>query len=285
MQLSYNKIIYRGVPSKFKTAPMTTSAMRKNEINFLEESFVDNFGDKLFDYYKVKVCVSSSIPFFKNVCDFSAWAWFLSLVHIVVEIQKRPFLIDALQYKSIITAFENLTKIEKYCLPQQIYDITRTIFEDNDEYDYFSKQASSNTNVSYMVYGLEYFQHLNFDLRGSLNYNPFPTMVMDWTEDIEIAKSFSCLDGKPGIILSINYDKYKQLLYDEWYPYLMSADIASNMPGFTPYFDYHFKFSKKNSNMQKQKGIVLFWPWSYTIDELATNEIGERLEFKETHIF
>ena len=62
--------------------------------------------------------------------------------------------------------------------------------------------------------------HLNYDIRGNLNYNPFPTMVMDWTEDIKIANDFSCADG--------------------------------------------------------ELGIVLFWPWNYTIDELATNEVGQK---------
>lgn len=188
------------------------------------------------------------------------------------------------QYVSVITVFENLVVVEKYCLPQAIYKITDSIFGENKEIDYFTRQAISNTQVSNMVYGLEYFQHLNYDLRGDLKYNPFPTMVMDWTEDPIIADSFSYANGKSGIILSMDYSKYKQLLYDEWYPFMMDVDIASDMPGFTPYFDYHFRFSKNNINMQKQKGVVLFWPWNYTIDELITNEIGQKLGFHKVHI-
>ena len=36
---------------------------------------------------------------------------------------------------------------------------------------------------------------------------------------------------------------------------------------------------KKNINMQKQKGVVLFWPWAYTIEELEKNELGRKLGF------
>ena len=284
MKISYNKIIYRGVPLKFKDMPLTVSAMRENEINFLEESFLDNYGCNLYNYYKNKVNVSSDIPFFSDVSNCSAWSWFLSLVHIIVEIQKKPSLLKPLQYVSVITVFENLVGVEKYCLPQAIYKITDSIFGENKEIDYFTRQVISNTQVSNMVYGLEYFQHLNYDLRGDLKYNPFPTMVMDWTEDPIIADSFSYANGKSGIILSMDYSKYKQLLYDEWYPFMMDVDIASDMPGFTPYFDYHFRFSKNNINMQKQKGVVLFWPWNYTIDELITNEIGQKLGFHKVHI-
>lgn len=229
--------------------------------------------------------VSSSIPFFKDVSNYSAWAWFLSLVHIIIEIQKTPSLLKSLQYVSVITAFEHLVGVEKYSLPQAIYEITDSIFGENENFDYFTRQAISNTQVSNMVYGLEYFQHLNYDLRGDLKYNPFPTMLMDWTEEPTIADGFSYADGKLGIILSIDYNKYKQLLFDEWYPLMMSVDITSNLPGFTPYFDYHFRYSKKNINMQNQKGIVLFWPWNYTINELITNEIGQKLGFHIVHTF
>lgn len=285
MRLSYSKTIYRGIPLKFKNMPLSVSAMRHNELKFLEQKFLDIFGNELFKYYKNKVRVSSPIPFFKNIGNLSAWAWFLSSINIFIEIQKNPSIIKPLQHSSVITVFENWAKIDECELPQAIYSITCTIFEDNKNFDYFTKQMMSNSEVSYMVYGLEYFQHLNYDLRGDLLYNPFPTMVMDWTEDITVADSFSNSDDLAGIILSINYDKYKQLLYDEWYPFMMSVDIASSMPGFTPYFDYHSLFSKKNVNMQNQKGVILFWPWNYTIDELEKNEIGQKLEFKKIHIF
>lgn len=282
---SYQKTIFRGIPLKYKDYPLTVSAMRRNEIMFLEYSFIETFGQELLEKYRSKISVSSPISFFSNVSAVCAWSWFLSLVHIIVKIQNDLSLLKPLQNPSVITVFENFIKIERNKLPEQVFQSTNTVFGENENYDYFMKRALSNTEVSSMVYGFEYFQHLNYDVRGDLNYNPFPTMVMDWTEDIAIANRFSYLNGEAGIVLSVDYDKYKQLLYDEWYPFIMHAGVASGLSGFTPYFDHHFLFSKNNKNMQNPKGVVLFWPWDYTVSELKKNELGRKLGFEQIHIF
>ena len=278
MILSNQRTIFRGVSLKYKEFPFVVSAMRKNEITYLETFFTEHYGEKLLDYYRAKIfsMPKSDITFFSEVDYLSAWGWFLSLINIAVKANNQKELLNNIRYTSVITAFENFVSENMEYFPESLYTMTANIFSTNDKYDKFTHQATSNTSVSEMVYGFEYFQHINYDLRTKdMNYNPFPTMVMDWTEDVAIANEFS----QNGIVVSIDYDKYKQLIYDEWYEFLMAADIASAMPGFTPYFDYHFAFSKKNINMQKQKGIVMFWPWAYTIEELERNELGRKLGF------
>ena len=176
-----------------------------------------------------------------------------------------------------MTVFEDFVSGSEEYLPESAYIKTVAVFSTDEKYDLITHKALSHTCVSQMVYGFEYFQHINYDLRTEdMNYNPFPTMVMDWTEDVAVANEFS----QNGLVISMDYDKYKQLIFNEWHGFLMAADVASFMPGHTPYFDCHFYFSKKNINMQKQKGIVLFWPWAYTIAELEKNELGRKLDFK-----
>lgn len=285
MILSQQKDIYRGIPKKFENSPLTVSAMRKNELSFLENCYIKLFSKESLEEYRSKILVSTTIPFFANVSNLAAWSCFLSTINIIIEIQKNPSIFSPLQHESVYTVFENLTLIETKDLPKSIYILIKNIFTNFECNDYSFLQEISYTNVSCLVFGFEYFQHLNYNLRGNLDYNPFPTMVMDWTEDISVANDFSFYNNEPGIIISINYEKYKLLIANTWYPLLIAADIASLLPGFTPYFDYHFLFSKTNKNMQQQKGIVLFWPWEYTVDELLTNNLGKILEFKKIHIF
>ena len=279
MITSYQNRIYRGISLKYKESPFVVSAMRKNEIAYLENVFSEHYSEEKLDSYKEKMfsLPKSDIDFFFNVNHLSAWGWFLSIINIVVKAKKQKELLNSIQYPSVISAFENLVLSDLESLPERIFEMTVDIFSINDEDDDFLHRATSYTNVCYMVFGFEYFQHINYDLRtDGMNYNPFPTMVMDWTENVAIANEFS----QNGVVVSIEYDKYIQLLYDEWYKFKVAAPIASTTPGFTPYFDYHNLFAKKNTNMQRQKGVVLFWPWEYTIGELEKNELGRKIGFQ-----
>jgi hypothetical protein len=35
-----------------------------------------------------------------------------------------------------------------------------------------------------------------------------------------------------------------------------------------------------NNRMVEQKGVVIFWPWDYTIDGLLSNTLGKDFNFK-----
>jgi len=284
---SYKKDIYRGVAQKYKDSPFTASAMRYNEIVHLEQYFSHMYSKSTLLDLKTKLNSLPAIPFFQDASPLCPWSWFLSSIHIILEAKRNPSLLEPLQYLQIYgvsSVFESMVTVDSELLPELMFRTTRETFSKTEEYDVLIQDALSYTTVSAMVYGYEYFQHINYDLRGDLNYNPFPTMVMDWTEDIIIANRFSYSGEEAGLVLSLDYDKYKQLLYDEWYPLIVHAGIASTTPGFTPYFDYHSIFAAKNTNIQEQKGVVLFWPWDYTIAELLENELGRKIGFKQVPV-
>lgn len=282
----YNKKIYRGISSKYKNYPFNASAMREKDLAFLENLYIQVYGNKSFEKYKhlISNLKKSEIELFMNVDSSCPWAWFLSIINILIAIKNDVSLLENIHYNTRTSAFENLAKISLDSYPQAVFNITCDVFSQNRS-DLFSSQSLSYSIASYTVYGLEYFQHLNYDLRGNLDYNPFPTLVMDWTDDIQIANSFASGNNNlEKIIVAIDYDKYKKLLFDEWYSFGVDEFIAATIPGVTPYFDYHFIYSKKNINMQNQKGIILFWPWNYTITDLQHNSLGKSLGFEIINI-
>jgi len=118
---------------------------------------------------------------------------------------------------------------------------------------------------------------LNHTFRADLKYNPLPTMLMDWTEDYDTAKEFALSNGDEGLICAIDYNFYKDKTVHEF-----GGDVGIHDFDFARqnvFYDYHNMWTKFNVNMQKQKGIVLFWPWEYSISELSKNELGKQLGF------
>ena len=254
--------------------------MRKNEIDYLEKSYKETFGEDSYSEFKKKIELlpKSSIKFFSSVNNDCMWAFFLSMIHMLLVSKKYPSIISDIQYpQNFISLFENAVGQDEQYLPEYSLKCISDIFSpDND----FISCSKSYSTVSNMVYAYEYFQHINFDYRTeNMNYNPFPTMVMDWTESFDIATQFAASQKDNGIILSINYNKFKQMIYDDWFQIFMLTDIAGIGPGLTPYFDYNFFVAAKNYNMQTQKGATLFWPWKYTIQELLSNELGKKIDF------
>jgi hypothetical protein len=88
------------------------------------------------------------------------------------------------------------------------------------------------------------------------------TLLLDWTESECIAaEEFA---GEGGTIVSIDSEKYDNLIGAG---YRMSYD------------DEIIKY-RLIDTAEKQKGVVTFWPWTFTIDELENNELGSALDFK-----
>jgi hypothetical protein len=87
------------------------------------------------------------------------------------------------------------------------------------------------------------------------------TLLLDWTESECIAKEFA---GEGGTIVSIDPDKYDNFIGSD---YRMSYDDKI--------LTHHLI-----DTADKQKGVVTFWPWTFTIDELEHNEFGRALDFK-----
>ena len=274
------EILYRGISRRFSEFPLTVSAMRKNEIIYLENSYKEAYGDDSYLEFKGKIELlpQSSIKFFSSVNTDCIWAFFLSMIHMLLVSKKYPSIIADIQYPHMfISLFENAVGQDEQYLPIYAFKCVTDIFAPDNDFDSCAKSYST---VSSMVYAYEYFQHINFNYRTeNMNYNPFPTMVMDWTESFDIATQFAASSKDDGIIMAINYAKYKRMIYDDWFSILMMTDIAGCAPGLTPYFDCNFFVAAKNYNMQTQKGATLFWPWKYTVRDLLSNELGQRIGF------
>jgi hypothetical protein len=87
------------------------------------------------------------------------------------------------------------------------------------------------------------------------------TLLLDWAECECKAAKFA---GEGGTIVSIDSEKYDNLIGAN---YRMSYD------------DEVIK-SYLIDTAEKEKGVVTFWPWTFTIDELENNELGNMLDFR-----
>jgi hypothetical protein len=87
------------------------------------------------------------------------------------------------------------------------------------------------------------------------------TLLLDWTKCECVATEFA---GEDGTIISIDSEKYDNLIGAD---YRMSYD------------DEVIK-SCLIDTAEKQKAVVTFWPWTFTIDELENNELGSILDFR-----
>jgi hypothetical protein len=88
------------------------------------------------------------------------------------------------------------------------------------------------------------------------------TFLLDWTESKCVAEEFA---GDDGTIVSINLENYIQCVGKN---YKMSYDDEI--------VERHFFID----TAEKQKSVVTFWPWTFTIDELEKNEFGHALDFR-----
>jgi hypothetical protein len=87
------------------------------------------------------------------------------------------------------------------------------------------------------------------------------TFLLDWTKSRDVAKKFA---GSDGTIVSIDSEKYDAIIGAN---YKMSYDDK-----ILGYFLI--------DTADRQKSIVTFWPWTFTISELENNEFGHALDFR-----
>jgi hypothetical protein len=87
------------------------------------------------------------------------------------------------------------------------------------------------------------------------------TLLMDWTKCECKAAEFA---KEGGTIVSIDSEKYDNLIGSD---YRVSHD------------DELIKFYSIGT-VEKQKAVVTFWPWTFTIGELENNELGRMLDFR-----
>ena len=152
--------------------------------------------------------------------------------------------------------------IEEYAKKMVRYYFEHNPLSKSDDFirKYMEHQHYCNKSCSYDL-SLKSFKRndgIIIDVNGLPDHF---TLLLDWTQDINIAKEFS---EDNGTILSIDLEKYINFVGDR---YVMSYNDET-----TKYFSI--------DTAEKQKSIVAFWPWTFTINELENNDLGRALDFR-----
>jgi hypothetical protein len=153
-----------------------------------------------------------------------------------------------------------------------------------------------------ILHDYAFFQHFNHvlsDLDGSQKVKSiFPTMVLDWTWDKSIITDYFRI--KNPVIVSIDFDSYQiffPVFIKENIREILNNNLGSNdkpqiyttkaVCGFTTHRGINGNDFEKldwdnwdNHLMREQDGAVIFWPWDYTIDALALNTLGKKIDFR-----
>jgi hypothetical protein len=202
--------------------------------------------------------------------------FFLSLINAWLRAQENKAITCSI-YSGFFQQFNNISKrkIERYTLspPQDVRKFIESLLKTDAMFDGDCLNAYS------------FFQHLNFVSPGS-----YPTLLLDWTSDINVASLFS-IDGS-GEIGTVVSMEYPDALYHRFnacsgttvfnaYGYACiygdNDEDISNAAGLnflknSPYslFD--------NLLMKVQKATCLYWPYKFTLEELNTKH-KEALSF------
>ncbi|GHU17369.1 hypothetical protein FACS1894163_08180 [Spirochaetia bacterium] len=141
---------------------------------------------------------------------------------------------------------------------------TPPIINDNFLRIYMEHQHYFEKSIGYNTFQ-KYYKTSGGDI---VDYNNLPdhfTLLLDWTENEDIAKEFA---GNDGTIISIDSAKYEALLGNG---YKMSYN--------DPIIEYRLI-----DTAEPQKSVVTFWPWKFTINQLKDNALGKTLGFESKKI-
>jgi hypothetical protein len=202
--------------------------------------------------------------------------FFLSLINAWLRAQENKAITCSI-YSGFFQQFINISKrkIERYTLspPQDARKFIESLLKTDAMFDGDCLNAYS------------FFQHLNFVSPGL-----YPTLLLDWTSDINVASLFSIDEsGEIGTVVSM---EYPNKLYDRFnacsgttffnaYGYACiygdnDEDITNAAGPNSPKIPPPSLFN--NLLMKVQKATCLYWPYKFTLKELNT-EYKEALGF------
>jgi hypothetical protein len=284
-------LLFRGQSKEVYDEPFTSSALRKNNIEFMEME-LKQFGIEINEY-KIRCKNGKILTQYNNSDENAFYAYWLSITNCAIAVNtnrichnfcKSPFFHNNI-YKNGSGVFGVATS--------EIGDICF-----NYAKDFFDSDKQNETlHIQWILHDYAFFQHINHvfsKLDGSGKYRSmFPTLAMDWTWEIDQAKKFA---GSKGNVVSINFDAYKkwnplrnftvQKIIDE--PERKGVLSKTPIFGFESYRDTETWNDNKtdwdswdNNLMIEQKGAVIFWPWTFTIEQMRNNELGKALDFKK----
>jgi len=281
--------LYRGQPNGKRLIP---SGLRPDCIKYMrEELFRLNIDIKKYDIHFSQIKMPSEYFKFFNTVEPSAtyafYAYWLSLVNCAITINDNPLCL-AFCRSPFFTKNKDNDGVGIYGLPndriaEECFYYAKSFF--------YSQEVNETLRFQQILPDYAFFQHFNHVLsnidKNIPNKTHFPTLVLDWTWDYDIAKNFA---GEEGDVVSISYEAYK-----EWNPFrefvVVDLSVKETEPlpfGFCTYSkdgvpsddNKTYYYAWNNKLMAEQKGAVIFWPWNFTVDEMTTNCLGKTLDFR-----
>jgi hypothetical protein len=257
--------LYRGQKTKYDK--LVPALLRDGVIPRLEETIksATNLSDLGSYKQELSECSISICPcdlLHRNLADKDhVYYFFLSLVNIGLQIRK-----NSVFERNLASFFDRFITYNgednKVTLPSS-YDVKAAI----EQLFAMDSIFDGNHLDSY-----SFFQHLNF-----IFPNQFPTMLLDWTSDINIAVFFSKdASNKPGTILSMEYP-------NELFPCLPGTILNPPSTFFNTFgyaCDHYFRFNQ--SLMTLQKATCFYWPYNYDLNFFKTKQTKQQdaLKFK-----
>jgi hypothetical protein len=283
--------LYRGQKSIYDDKPFVPALFRDSVIQKLEKFIMVNTNLPDLDAYKQALSdfsVSKCI-WLQNIADKDhLYYFFLSMVNIGIKIKKNPVFKDH--------PFGSFDWLVKYDYNNNVFTIPSSDIVQKQIAGYLAIESIFNgENLKY--YSI--FQHLNF-----IFPDEFPTLLLDWTSDIDIAEYFSKdVSGKTGTIVAI---EYPNKLFDAFCHYSGTANNLMHQTDFHNAFGYacdNYKCDCKTKTVDMpdgrrlnfqvinsysrfnhslitfQKATCLYWPYRYTLEQLDTEQ-KETMGFK-----
>jgi hypothetical protein len=288
--------IFRGQPKKYDTCLFVPSALRGYQQNQNSFPAIDCCNDHT-NIHKVERFLQDleiNTVFYKEKCeailkkgpfegcaDGIPYIFWMSIVYCDLKIANAgkntsfsgagymPYTINMNFHtrNNDEVLIDSANTIEEYA-----EKIVRYFFEYNPpgKNDDFLRKYMGHQHYYKESYDYEHWEKAYKRKDGSIvDGNDLPdhfTLLLDWTEYKPVAEEFA---GEGGTIVSIDSEEYDNLIGAD---YKMAYDDEA-----IKYFSI--------DTAEKQKSIVTFWPWTFTIDELENNELGKALDFRiETRV-
>jgi hypothetical protein len=277
--------LYRGQKSKHDEDPFVPGLLRgkidKKVIDNIEEFIKAKTGitDTDLKSYKSELAKCSfPISCFpvlhqKLAVPDHLYYFFLSLINALLKVQENNVITSSI-YSGFFQWFFDTTnkrEIEKYTLlsPQDVRHRTESLLKTDAMFDSNSLKVCS------------FFQHLNF-----VSPVAYPTLLLDWTSDINVASLFSIGEsGEIGTVVSMEYpndlyycvDTFSEITFFNAYGYVCTCGTIPDAAGLNSQRTLpHLLFG--NLLMETQKATCLYWPYELTLKKLNT-EYKEALGF------
>ncbi|MDR2477019.1 MAG: hypothetical protein LBD18_04435 [Treponema sp.] len=293
--------LYRVQAEKYHKCPLVPTAMRHNNISWLRTNPAYAQLITAYSDFEIKAVTKwyNDIRCTRDINPFEAY--FLSLVNLCITIKhnpllkkfcKAPFFTDT-EHDVGTLCCDDVTTIKR------CYNYAKALFVSPDT------QNAAPFYHDIIKEELSLFQHLNHVFNKIGQGCLFPTMMLDWTDDLETAKKFAddeyreifsidmmkCFDFfRFGIKLKLDNSRSLLSQVIEAQNVLISgAQINSQQKNTETNFMGLYAYRMNGCNNQlmiDQSGVTIFWPWSFTPDELKRqNDIykgfGYEIDFRQ----